>query len=114
MLGHSAWLWLADPRVHGLLIQLPLPAHLNQKRVLSFVSAAKDVDGLHPENMGLLVRLGEELRQAKKPFTVEEVRTLSQCRMLCAIAFIHAVACCSFAMRHARRRAALKCLIKLV
>lgn len=65
---------IADPSVHGLLIQLPLPPHLNQKRVLSFVSAHKDVDGLHPENMGNLVRLGEELRQAKRPFTITEMR----------------------------------------
>ena len=45
-----------DPRVHGILVQLPLPAHLGAERVLSAVSAAKDVDGFHAENLGLLMR----------------------------------------------------------
>ena len=45
-----------DPRVHGILVQLPLPAHVDAERVLGAVSAAKDVDGLHAENLGALLR----------------------------------------------------------
>jgi methylenetetrahydrofolate dehydrogenase (NADP+) / methenyltetrahydrofolate cyclohydrolase len=45
-----------DPRVHGILVQLPLPAQIDAERVLSAVRAAKDVDGFHAENLGLLAR----------------------------------------------------------
>ena len=45
----------ADPRVHGILVQLPLPKHLNGERILAAVSPAKDADGFHAENLGLLV-----------------------------------------------------------
>lgn len=48
----------ADPDVHGILIQLPLPAHVNPFRVMSAVSPDKDVDGFHPMNMGKLL-IGE-------------------------------------------------------
>lgn len=46
----------ADPSVHGILVQLPLPKHLDEESALSRISAEKDVDGLHPENLGRLVR----------------------------------------------------------
>jgi methylenetetrahydrofolate dehydrogenase (NADP+)/methenyltetrahydrofolate cyclohydrolase len=46
----------ADPRVHGILVQLPLPRHLDAERVLAAVSPAKDVDGFHACNLGSLVR----------------------------------------------------------
>ena len=42
----------ADPGVHGVLVQLPLPAHLDSKAVLSRVRPSKDVDGFHPLNVG--------------------------------------------------------------
>lgn len=45
----------ADPGVHGILIQLPLPPHVDAERVLSAVDPAKDVDGFHPWNLGLLM-----------------------------------------------------------
>ena len=44
----------ADERVHGILVQLPLPEQVEQSRVLERVSIEKDVDGFHPYNMGLL------------------------------------------------------------
>jgi methylenetetrahydrofolate dehydrogenase (NADP+) / methenyltetrahydrofolate cyclohydrolase len=44
-----------DDSVDGILIQLPLPAQVDAKRVLEAVSPAKDVDGFHPVNMGMLV-----------------------------------------------------------
>jgi methylenetetrahydrofolate dehydrogenase (NADP+) / methenyltetrahydrofolate cyclohydrolase len=42
----------ADPEIHGILVQLPLPAHLNAKAVLERIHPAKDVDGFHPLNVG--------------------------------------------------------------
>ncbi len=44
-----------DPRVHGVLVQLPLPPHLNAERVLQSISAAKDVDGFNWRNLGAMV-----------------------------------------------------------
>jgi len=45
----------ADKAVHGILVQLPLPKHINTEKVLNRVSPAKDVDGFHPQNVGKLV-----------------------------------------------------------
>jgi len=44
----------SDPKIHGILVQLPLPAAINSTRVLERVSPLKDVDGFHPFNAGLL------------------------------------------------------------
>ncbi len=44
----------ADPRVHGILVQLPVPKHINKERVLSAIAVEKDVDGFHPINAGRL------------------------------------------------------------
>jgi len=49
----------ADPRVHGILVQLPLPKHLDEKAVLNRIDPAKDVDGFHPVNVGRL-SVGDE------------------------------------------------------
>lgn len=49
-----------DPRVHGILVQLPLPGHLDTEAVLEKVPLEKDVDGFHPINVGLLARRGCE------------------------------------------------------
>ncbi len=43
-----------DPAVHGILVQLPLPAHLNEDLVINSIDPAKDVDGFHISNVGLL------------------------------------------------------------
>ena len=45
----------ADPAVHAILVQLPLPAGINEEQILLRVDPAKDVDGLHPTNLGRLV-----------------------------------------------------------
>jgi methylenetetrahydrofolate dehydrogenase (NADP+) / methenyltetrahydrofolate cyclohydrolase len=45
----------ADPTVDGILVQMPLPAHIDSDRVIAAIDPAKDVDGLHPINTGLLV-----------------------------------------------------------
>lgn len=47
--------WNADPRIHGILVQLPLPDHIDEQRVLLTIHPSKDVDGFHPENVGRLV-----------------------------------------------------------
>ncbi|MFD1597388.1 bifunctional methylenetetrahydrofolate dehydrogenase/methenyltetrahydrofolate cyclohydrolase [Halobellus rarus] len=45
----------ADPEVHGILVQMPLPDHVDEREVLRSIDPAKDVDGFHPENVGRLV-----------------------------------------------------------
>ncbi|MFY0989760.1 bifunctional methylenetetrahydrofolate dehydrogenase/methenyltetrahydrofolate cyclohydrolase FolD [Halomonas sp. C05BenzN] len=43
-----------DPKVHGILVQLPLPSHLDEDEVIASIHPAKDVDGFHPLNVGAL------------------------------------------------------------
>jgi methylenetetrahydrofolate dehydrogenase (NADP+)/methenyltetrahydrofolate cyclohydrolase len=47
-----------DPEIHGIIVQLPLPDHLRELDIQMAVSAEKDVDGLHPLNIGLMLRRG--------------------------------------------------------
>lgn len=49
-----------DPRVNGILVQLPLPSGLDEQRVLNAISIEKDVDGFHPLNIGRLAMKGRE------------------------------------------------------
>ena len=46
----------ADPKIHGILVQLPLPKHINANDVLDRIDPAKDVDGFHPDNIGRLAQ----------------------------------------------------------
>jgi 5,10-methylene-tetrahydrofolate dehydrogenase/methenyl tetrahydrofolate cyclohydrolase len=50
----------ADPRVNGILVQLPLPAGLDEERVLNAIRIEKDVDGFHPLNIGRLAQKGRD------------------------------------------------------
>ena len=50
----------ANPAVNGILVQLPLPDHLDEERVLNAISLEKDVDGFHPVNLGRLAQKGRE------------------------------------------------------
>ena len=50
----------ADPAVNGILVQLPLPRHLDEEKVLSAIDLNKDVDGFHPVNIGRLAQKGRE------------------------------------------------------
>ncbi|XP_059625699.1 bifunctional protein FolD 2 [Cornus florida] len=50
----------ANPDVHGILVQLPLPKHINEEKVLTEISLEKDVDGFHPLNIGKLAMKGRE------------------------------------------------------
>jgi 5,10-methylene-tetrahydrofolate dehydrogenase/methenyl tetrahydrofolate cyclohydrolase len=49
-----------DPKVHGILVQLPLPSGLDEERILNLVRIEKDVDGFHPLNIGRLAQKGRE------------------------------------------------------
>ncbi len=49
-----------DPTIHGILVQLPLPAGLDEEKILNTVSLEKDVDGFHPINIGRLAQKGRE------------------------------------------------------
>lgn len=49
-----------DPAVHGILVQLPLPGHLDEESVLRLISLHKDVDGFHPINIGRLAMKGRD------------------------------------------------------
>jgi methylenetetrahydrofolate dehydrogenase (NADP+) / methenyltetrahydrofolate cyclohydrolase len=59
----------ADPAVDGILIQLPLPAGLDAREILPLVDPRKDVDGIHPDNLGHLV-MGEPRFVACTPFGI--------------------------------------------
>lgn len=51
--------WNVDPDIHGILVQLPLPAHVDEHAVIRAITPRKDVDGFHPVNVGKLV-IGQE------------------------------------------------------
>jgi methylenetetrahydrofolate dehydrogenase (NADP+)/methenyltetrahydrofolate cyclohydrolase len=51
-----------DPRIHGILVQLPLPAHINSHVILEKIRPKKDVDGFHPYNLGRLAQRRPLLR----------------------------------------------------
>jgi methylenetetrahydrofolate dehydrogenase (NADP+) / methenyltetrahydrofolate cyclohydrolase len=63
----------ADPRIHGFLVQLPLPKHIDAERVLNRINPLKDVDGFHPQNVGK-VSIGDPtgLKPAT-PYGVQEM-----------------------------------------
>ena len=61
-----------DPKIHGILVQLPLPASMNEERILSAVDDRKDVDGFHPVNVGRLV-LGQECLKPCTPLGIQEL-----------------------------------------
>ncbi len=52
----------ADPAIHGILVQLPLPRHIDPERVVERIDPGKDVDGFHPYNIGRLVLKSPTLR----------------------------------------------------
>jgi len=51
-----------DDSIHGILVQLPLPKHIDEKKVLNAIDPDKDVDGFHPVNVGRLMIGGDEVR----------------------------------------------------
>jgi methylenetetrahydrofolate dehydrogenase (NADP+)/methenyltetrahydrofolate cyclohydrolase len=63
----------ADPRIHGFLVQLPLPKHINGERVLNAIDPAKDVDGFHPVNVGKLSIGDPTALKPATPFGVQQM-----------------------------------------
>ena len=63
----------ADPKIHGFLIQLPLPRQINPERVLHRVAPTKDVDGFHPVNVGKLAVGDPTAFRPATPFGVQQM-----------------------------------------
>lgn len=61
-----------DPKFHGILVQLPLPKHINSDKVLNAIDPQKDVDGFHPINVGKLL-IGEPYFVPCTPHGVQEL-----------------------------------------
>jgi methylenetetrahydrofolate dehydrogenase (NADP+)/methenyltetrahydrofolate cyclohydrolase len=61
-----------DPKVHGILVQMPLPKHIDEQKVLNAIDPNKDVDGFHPVNVGRLLN-GEECFVACTPAGCQEL-----------------------------------------
>jgi methylenetetrahydrofolate dehydrogenase (NADP+)/methenyltetrahydrofolate cyclohydrolase len=61
-----------DPAVHGILVQLPLPGHIDEAKVIECISPSKDVDGFHPNNVGKLV-IGMDTFKPCTPAGVQEL-----------------------------------------
>jgi len=61
-----------DPEIHGIIVQLPLPSHLRELEIQRTVAPEKDVDGLHPWNVGMMLR-GEPTFQPATPYGVVEL-----------------------------------------
>ena len=61
-----------DPEIHGIIVQLPMPPHLRELEVQRTVAPEKDVDGLHPWNVGMMMR-GEPTFQPATPYGIVEL-----------------------------------------
>ena len=61
-----------DPEIHGIIVQLPMPPHLRELEVQRTVTPEKDVDGLHPWNVGMMMR-GEPTFQPATPYGIVEL-----------------------------------------
>jgi methylenetetrahydrofolate dehydrogenase (NADP+) / methenyltetrahydrofolate cyclohydrolase len=61
-----------DPEIHGIIVQLPMPPHLRELEVQRTVVPEKDVDGLHPWNVGMMMR-GEPTFQPATPYGIVEL-----------------------------------------
>lgn len=68
-----------DPKVHGILVQLPLPKQINSQAVLEGIEPRKDVDGFHPFNMGRLLAGGEAVKPCT-PFGIMKLLEAAGCR----------------------------------
>jgi methylenetetrahydrofolate dehydrogenase (NADP+)/methenyltetrahydrofolate cyclohydrolase len=63
----------ADPEIHGILVQLPLPKHIDSEKVLRRIDPAKDVDGFHPMNVGKLVTGDKTAFRPATPYGVQQM-----------------------------------------
>ena len=62
----------ADSKIHGILVQLPLPAHINEKTIIEAIDFKKDVDGFHPVNAGKLL-IGDKCFLPCTPYGITEM-----------------------------------------
>jgi methylenetetrahydrofolate dehydrogenase (NADP+) / methenyltetrahydrofolate cyclohydrolase len=62
-----------DPEIHGILVQLPLPKHINSEKVLRRIDPGKDVDGFHPMNVGKLVTGDKTAFRPATPYGVQQM-----------------------------------------
>ncbi|MBN1410350.1 MAG: bifunctional methylenetetrahydrofolate dehydrogenase/methenyltetrahydrofolate cyclohydrolase FolD [Spirochaetales bacterium] len=62
----------ADDKIHGILVQLPLPKHINEFKVINTILPEKDVDGFHPVNIGKLM-IGEDCFKPCTPYGVHKL-----------------------------------------
>ena len=62
----------SDPRIHGILVQTPIPGHLPEQKILEAIDPAKDVDGFHPINVGKLL-IGEPCLRPCTPAGIQEL-----------------------------------------
>jgi methylenetetrahydrofolate dehydrogenase (NADP+)/methenyltetrahydrofolate cyclohydrolase len=63
----------SDPEIHGILVQLPLPKHINSEKVLRRINPEKDVDGFHPMNVGKLVTGDKTAFRPATPYGVQQM-----------------------------------------
>lgn len=63
----------ADPAIHGILCQLPLPPHINSDEVLQRIDPAKDVDGFHPVNVGKVVLGDPTAFKPATPYGIQQI-----------------------------------------
>jgi methylenetetrahydrofolate dehydrogenase (NADP+)/methenyltetrahydrofolate cyclohydrolase len=63
----------ADPEINGILVQLPLPKHINSEKVLRRIDPSKDVDGFHPVNVGKLVTGDKTAFRPATPYGVQQM-----------------------------------------
>ncbi|MEW5798211.1 MAG: bifunctional methylenetetrahydrofolate dehydrogenase/methenyltetrahydrofolate cyclohydrolase FolD [Bacteroidota bacterium] len=61
-----------DPKIHGLLVQLPLPKHIDEQKVIEAISPAKDVDGFHPVSIGKMM-IGIDTFYSATPYGIVEL-----------------------------------------
>lgn len=61
-----------DPKIHGILVQLPLPGHIDENAIIEAIDYRKDVDGFHPVNVGKLV-IGQDCLRPCTPSGVQEL-----------------------------------------
>jgi len=61
-----------DPKIHGFLVQLPLPKHINEDKVIDAIDPRKDVDGFHPHNVGKML-IGDPLFLPATPAGVQQM-----------------------------------------
>lgn len=62
----------SDPKIHGLLVQLPLPRHINEQKIIESIDPEKDVDGFHPMSIGKLV-IGIDTFKSCTPAGIQEL-----------------------------------------